>query len=307
MVSIGLALGRLRAVIMGVLAGAWGASGFTTSETWAMPHAALGVITGLVVFLALGMFEEWKAGRRLAHQAAGRARQVVAEERLRMATRARYAPAPPQEPPTLRLVPARARRPWWRPLLAPAIALVLLGALDGVAHAARFAPVPTVKIFPRPTLSIAQARWFVEREAAKWPMSRARGMQCWRLSPATVACSFWSRSGVTRAVQRTQPPRKTTEVVEYTGAPIRMWLAGEHRLTPAEVKLACEMGYFECSPPAPRAAPAAAAPATFDLTGPTDEQPTAAELREAEEGPDEDPGSEPPDTGEEVTTPAEPG
>lgn len=51
-------------------------------------------------------------------------------------------------------------------------------------------PAPTVPIWPRPPLSIAQARWFTEREVHRFVLRATFKEGCWRLLPMTVACPY---------------------------------------------------------------------------------------------------------------------
>lgn len=231
-----------------IFVGLWASEGFPLHGVSRQSRPLLGFLVGGSVFMLVELVGQRNERRQAIRARLARAleetQDAIAREQLRAALLQAHnrplPPAPGQRPhgkAGLYAVPdepqdrPQRNRSWVVGLIA-----VLVLVLAPLAHAISIHSEPSVPL-PAGGLSLAQARWFVEREARKWPMSPARDMTCWKLTAATDACSFWSRSGITPAIQRTQPPRKTTELVEYTGAPIRMWLSNSGEpLTPAEVR-----------------------------------------------------------------------
>lgn len=125
--------------------------------------------------------------------------------------------------------------------VAIAVALASLAAPVTAAANGSLSTPPVVKLFPRPPLSFAQARWFAEHESGDWAK---RHVSCWRLSPATVACSMQIKDGFGR-----HPWTHLIELVEYTGtfedpnvfAPVHVWLATSGiPLGPGETVAVCQ-------------------------------------------------------------------
>lgn len=119
-----------------------------------------------------------------------------------------------------------------RVLIAMAIAFAVWCVASEPQSASAFTigPAPTVAA-PPVVLSQAQARWFINREVHKFARHRRRE-SCWRLSPATVACSMETKSWLPG-----NPWRRTTELAERQCCEyIRIWLAGQVPLTAKEVE-----------------------------------------------------------------------